>query len=243
MLEKDDGVVLKAARSGETSLLVTFLGRRRGKVRLMAKGALSPKRMSGGQLETGNHVEAVYYYKENRNVYYLKEVSLLSPPFAGRDSLPHVAARLSAMELLDQVCYPGSADETIVDVAAEYVCIEGETDPLLVFLAFELRLLAALGAFPNLTACAHCDKEFSEGVYDAQGGVVFCPDHAHTVQDALPLTVQVLAAIRLCVGGPFPDLAAARVEERTRKQLGKLVHWTYTYHVQGYSLPKSLSLI
>jgi hypothetical protein len=28
-----------------------------------------------------------------------------------------------------------------------------------------------------------------------------------------------------------------------RKQLGRLVHWTYTYHVQGYHLPRSLNLI
>jgi recombinational DNA repair protein (RecF pathway) len=199
--------------------------------------------MSGGQLETGNHVEAVYYYKENRNVYYLKEVSLLSPPFAGRDSLPHAATRLSAMELLDQVCYPGSADETIVDVAVEYVRVEGEADPLLVFLAFELRLLAALGAFPDLTGCAGCGEEVRDGAYDARGGVVFCQHHAQTVPDALPLSAQVLAAIQLCVAVPLPELIEAGVEERTRKQLGKLVHWTYTYHVQGYSLPKSLSLI
>ena len=243
MLEKDDGVVLKAARSGETSLLVTFLGRRRGKVRLMAKGVLSPKRMSGGSLESGNHVEAVYYFKENRNVYYLKEVAALSTPFSARDSLPHLAARLSAMELLDQVCYPGSADEAIVDLAAEYVRVAGEADPLFVFLAFELRLLVALGAFPQLSECVSCGDGIDEGEFDARGGVAYCNDHAHLAQDALPLPAEVLAAVERCISGPLAGLADVRVDKRTRKQLGKLVHWTYTFHVQGYSLPKSLSLI
>jgi len=243
MLEKDDGVVLKAARSGETSLLVTYLGRRRGKVRLMAKGVLSPKRMSGGSLESGNHVEVVYYFKENRNVYYLREVAELSPPFSARDSLPHLAARLSAMELLDHVCYPGSADEAIVDLAAEYVRVAGEADPLFVFLAFELRLLVALGAFPELSGCVSCGNGIGDGAFDARDGVAYCTDHARLAQDALPLPADVLAAVERCVAGPLVGLADARVDKRTRKRLGKLVHWTYTFHVQGYSLPKSLSLI
>lgn len=210
---------------------------------MVAKGALSPKRMAGGLLETGNHVELVYYYKENRTVYYIKEIELISSATEDRDSLPHLAVRLSAMELLDQVCYPGSADEAIVDLAVEYVRVAGERDPLLVFLAFELRLLAALGAFPDLSGCAACGQSISDGVFDAAGGVAYCTDHAQLAPDALPLPGEQLAAIELCVAGPLAGLADARVEMRTRKQLGKLVFWTYTFHVQGYSLPKSLSLI
>ena len=75
---------------------------------------------------------------------HLKDAAQLSGFFAARDSLTHLAARLAAMELLDQVCYPGSADENIVDLAAEYVRCGVATDPLFVFLAFELRLLEAL---------------------------------------------------------------------------------------------------
>jgi DNA repair protein RecO (recombination protein O) len=243
MLEKDDGVVLKALRSGESSLLVTFLGRRRGKVRLMAKGVLAPKRMGGGLLEACSHVEVVYYFKENRSVYYLKEAARLSPPLSGRDSLPHLAARLSAMELLDQVCYPGSADEGIVDLAAEYVRIADEADPLFLFLAFELRLLGVLGAFPGLSGCAVCDGAPDGGAFDARDGVAYCAVHADLANDALQLSAALLETVERCVGGPLSRLTGERADKRLRKQLGKLLHWTYTFHVQGYSLPKSLSLI
>jgi DNA repair protein RecO (recombination protein O) len=246
MLQKEEGVVLKTARSGETSLIVTFLSRGMGKIRLMAKGVLSPKHPSRGLLETSNHVEVVFYYKENRSVYFTKEVSLLSPPFAGRDSLPHLAVRLAAMELLDLVCYPGSSDENIVDLAVEFVRTGDAADPLLLFLAFELKLLAALGAFPALSGCSRCGAGLEGGVYDASDGVGCCRRHAGDTagaDGALTLSAAVLDAIHTYAAGSLSAAAAGEVPPDTRKDLGKVVHWTYTFHVQGYSLPKSLSLI
>jgi len=246
MLTKDDGVVLKTARSGETSLIVTMLSRGMGKIRLMAKGVLSSKHPSRGALETGNHLEIVFYYKENRSVYYLRESSLMSRPFPERDSLPHMAARLAAMELLDMVCYPGSADETIVDLAVEYGRTDRALDPLFLFLAFELRLLVALGANPDLSGCARCGAGVGGGVYGARDGAAFCKSHANEAsetQDTLPLSAETLSVVGHCVELPLSFTAREKVSEPTRKQLGKIIHWTYTFHVQGYSLPKSLSLI
>lgn len=243
MLEKDEGVVLTVARSGETSLLVTYLSRKRGKIRLMAKGVLAPKHPSRGLLETGNHIEAVYYYKENRSLYYLKEASLLWPRPVPRDSLTQLAVRLAAMELLHQVCYPGSADEGIVDLAFEFGDVGTAEDPLFLFLAFELKLLAALGVFPELSGCARCGRDIAGGSYRARDGVGYCADHALEVDDAFRVRPETLETIRRCGELTLAELAREAVSKRTRKDLGKIVHWTYTHHVQGYSLPKSLSLI
>ncbi|MEJ2720147.1 MAG: recombination protein O N-terminal domain-containing protein [bacterium] len=63
MIKKDEGVILRSARSGETSKLVTFLGLESGKIRLIAKGALGGKSPFRGVLEPGNHLEIVYYFK------------------------------------------------------------------------------------------------------------------------------------------------------------------------------------
>ena len=103
MLVKDEGIVLSVSRSGDTSLGVVFLGRASGKIRLLAKGALSPKYPGRGVLESGNQVEVVYYHKDGYSTFYLKEVSLVASPAAGRESLPHLAANLAALELLSHV--------------------------------------------------------------------------------------------------------------------------------------------
>ncbi|MCI0452720.1 MAG: recombination protein O N-terminal domain-containing protein, partial [Candidatus Latescibacteria bacterium] len=64
MLVKDSGIVISVSRSGETSLGLVFLGRACGKVRLLAKGALSPKHPGRGALEPGNQIEIVYYHRD-----------------------------------------------------------------------------------------------------------------------------------------------------------------------------------
>ena len=78
MLKKDDGVVLRTARSGETSKIVTLLGRGGGKIRLIAKGALSGKSPFRGSLEPGTHLDIVYYHKEGRTLYFLREAHVYS---------------------------------------------------------------------------------------------------------------------------------------------------------------------
>lgn len=242
MLEKDDGIVLRAARSGETSQLVTFLGRGSGKVRLMAKGALGSKSPWRGLFQPGHHLEVVYYFKEGRTLFFLKEASLASPPPARRDSLPHLATMLAATELLEMVCYQGSPDEQIVDVAVDYVSHLDCEDPLFLFLALELKLLDALGAAPGVSTCERCGAGVAGGSYSPRDGASFCREHGPGGA-ALRLGADLVALVERATAEPFADLAVETVPPRLRKQLGKLVHWTYTLHVHGYTLPRSLNLI
>jgi DNA repair protein RecO len=242
MLKKDEGIVLRTARSGETSQLLTFLGRESGKVRFTAKGALGSKSPWRGLFEPGRHVEVVYYYKEGRTLYFVKEASLGSPPPRRRDSLAHFATLLAAMELLDQVCYVGSPDAHIVDIVVEYVRSQDCPDPLFMFLALEIKLLSALGAAPGVDSCGRCGGELGGGTYSPSQGESFCREHSDAA-DALPMSPETAGVIKLCTVAPFVELVGVDVPAQRRKQLGKLVHWTYTHHVHGYSLPKSLNLI
>lgn len=245
MLQKDDGIVLRTTRSGETSQVAVFLGRSSGKVRLMAKGALGPKSPWRGLFEPGHHIEVVYYFKEARSVYYIKEAASASPTSRAarrRDSLPHLAAMLAAMELLDLVCYHGSPDERVADLAVDYARHQDADDPLLMFLAFEVKLLEALGAAPEVSACAVCGSDLDGGAYSPREGASFCREHAGAA-DAVGLDARTVEEIARCMAEPFSALEHAEIDPARRKDLGKLVHWTYTHHVHGYSLPKSLNLI
>ena len=209
----------------------------------MAKGALGSKHQARGLLEPGNHLEIVYYFKEGRTLFFLREAALLATASSARDSLEVMAVRLAAVELLDQVCYPGSPDEAVVAVAAAFLDGPTPEDPLVYFLAFELSLLGALGATPDLTHCGHCGRTLETGVYDARAGASFCRAHAPGGGDTITLNAPLIQSVAGLMNGTLADAAACRLDARVRKALGKLLHWTYTFHVQGYSLPKSLNLL
>jgi DNA repair protein RecO len=244
MLIKDNGLVLSVARSGESSLYFTFLGRDSGKVRLLAKGAIGTRHPSRGAIEPGNEIEVLFYQREGYATRYLKESSLIASPLAGRESLPHMAANLAALELLDQVCvHNASLDDAIVDTAVAFLSAPRSGDPLLLFLAFEIKLLAALGVSPDTVACVRCGASPDDGTYSPRDGVSFCAQHRAPYPDAVTLTHDVVTVAASCAADPFVELANRMVSRVARKELGRLVHWTYTYHVQGYHLPRSLSLI
>ncbi len=244
MLVRDTGIVLAIERRGESSLSAVFLGRASGKLRLLAKGAVSARHPSRGALEPGNELEVLYYHRDGQATSYLKEASLVRSPGAGRDSLPHLAATLAALELLNQVCVPrASVDTEVVDTAALFLAAPRAADPLFLFLAFQIKLLAALGVSPGTLDCVRCGERPGDGVYSPRDGVSFCAEHRASVPEAVQLSPEIVAATEQCAAAPFDALARAAVPREVRKELGRLVHWTYTYHVQGYHLPRSLNLI
>jgi DNA repair protein RecO (recombination protein O) len=255
MIQKDDGVVLKAARSGETSRIVTFLGRRSGKVRIIAKGALKPASPFRGALEPGNHAEVLYYFKEGRTLYFLREVHVHEGIGAGRDSLARMAASLAVLELTDAVCFWESPEARVVDLAVEYLRCPPPADPRLLFLAYEARLLDVLGALPDLGSCAVCGEPTERGVYIPERGESLCAAHAASSAraatdaraapgaHAIALDPDLAALARALAGSRLDGAARAGVPGDLRKRLGALLHWTYTFHVQNYRLPESLKLI
>jgi len=265
MLEKDEGIILRTARRGETSKDLVFLGRRSGKIRLIAKGAMGTRSGFRGLLEAGNHVDIVYYFKEGRTLFYLKEVYVRSSAAAGRDSLEDLAVVLAALELLDGVCFPSSPDELLVDIALAYICCPAAADPLFMFLVFEFRLLEALGALPDFFSCSSCGRKTENGLYDPKSGECRCREHAGPYENgssvaavgsrsfhstplatgpgAARISPELLELIGECCCESLDTLRQKQVDGKLRKDLGKIIHRTYTYHVQGYRLPDSLKLL
>ncbi len=243
MLVRDDGIVLRTRRSGETSRIVTFLGRHGGRIRLIVKGALSPRSPWRGLLEPGTHLDVVYYRREGRTLWFAREGSAASPPLPGDVSLEQMAARLAATELLDCVCYAGAPAPEMVEVAVEYLRCHRPADPLFAFLALELRLLGTLGVSPDFTRCAVCGEAFEGGVFRPDDGSVACAAHPAPVARAVEISAPTARTAASIGAAPFEALARVRAPARVRKELGRVLHWAYTLHVPGYHLPEALRLI
>jgi DNA repair protein RecO len=243
MVRKDRGVVLRAARSGDTSKLVTFLGRDSGKIKLIGKGALSSRSPFRGSLEAGNRLEVVFYFKEGRTLYFIKEAHVVSTLGAGNATLDRVAANLAALDLVDQVCYWGNPETGIVDLVDDYLDCRTGDDPLAVLLALEMRLLEALGSAPHIGSCVECGSPAQGGYYYPADGTSRCRKHAASAPQRLRVDDTLVDLAAFMSESKFDEVARTGVDAATRKRLGKLLHWTYTFHIQGYRLPEALKLI
>jgi len=243
MLKKDEGIVIKSRRSGESSRSVTFLGKESGKIRLIAKGAFKKESPFRGILEPGTLIEAVFYHKEGRDIYFLKEVWLRYATAPGGGTLEETACVLSALELLDRVSFYHHPDTDIVYLAESYLRTLKAKDPLLLFIAFEIKLLSLLGAQPQFAFCSHCGERIVSGYFDPQSGESACESDATSMAHSIKIHEEDIAFIDAAGGSPFSTLSQMKVDDRVRKNLGLAVHWTYTYHVQGYQVPGALKLL
>ena len=243
MLRKDEGVVLNTTRRGESSKLVTLLGRDNGKMRLHAKGALGPKSPFRGCLEPGNVVEVLYYFKEGRSVFFLKEVAVLSAVDIAAGTLTRTATTLAMLEILDQVCYWGHPEHEMIELVREFLDATEVHDPLLFLLGFEFKLLDLLGILPDFGVCAECGAPSAGGYYYPEDGGSACAQHVRSSPHRIRLDEATTHALSVWMAVSLSQLGAAEVDADVRKRLGKVLHWTYTFHINGYSLPQALKLI
>jgi DNA repair protein RecO len=218
-------------------------GREGGKIRLIAKGALSGKSPFRGALEPGTHLEIVYYHKEGRSLFFLREAHVHSGPRTESFTLPALAAMLAVLELLDQACFPGSPESGIVDLLLAYLECPQDDDPVFSFLAFQYKLLIVLGAVPDFAVCASCGQPLVEGYFYPAEGASVCRTHAVSPSRRVWMDDNLIELIATMGRHPLRELRGADVSAAARKDLGAVLHWTYTFHVNNYRLPEALKLI
>jgi len=113
LITKTGVVVLRTVEYSESSLIVTVLSRRHGRISLIAKGARKPKSKFAGLLQPGRILGAVYYYKPTRSVQTLTEASLEHRLDTLSLDVEKMALVMSALELISQLVHEGEGNEQI----------------------------------------------------------------------------------------------------------------------------------
>ena len=98
-------IIFKSVSYSESSLIVTLLSEKHGKIAVMARGARRNKNKFGGMLEPGSLLEATYYYKPTREVQNLSDVSRITPTWKIHQIVEKMAIGIGTIELCDQLCH------------------------------------------------------------------------------------------------------------------------------------------
>ena len=233
---KTHGIVLNTTPFKESSMFVSVLTQRNGKVRLIAKGVRRPKSRMCGSLERFSHDEVIYYRRESRDVYTLSDAVVIHSYDTMRSHPYRVNAALVLCEFFDKTL-PAEEMNThafslLLDFLDTLTAVDEQCTKATAY-EFLLKALSDAGVRPGTDSCMRCHApiaydtkkvEFSIGA----GGVVCARDCDDTVMTMHHNTLEVIDRI-------YTDRPVT-MTEGTVAELGRLLPEYLYYHLAGLNL-------
>ncbi|HEV3401070.1 MAG TPA: DNA repair protein RecO [Acidimicrobiales bacterium] len=227
-LYRDEGVVLRTLRLGDSDRIVTFLTRGRGKVRAVAKGVRKTKSRFGGRLEPLGHVAMLLY--EGRELDVVTQAESLEHFRLVRDDLDRLAKAHVLLEVTDNVAQERQANPRLYQMLVGALRALAAHDSPLLVPAYILKVLASEGAQPVIDGCAGCGADGPAAGFDLTQGGVLCLDCARRAS-AAPVSPEALDLVRRVLTG---DLVGAlnSVPGPATVEVDRLATRAFEHHVE-----------
>lgn len=193
---REQGIVLRTYKLGETDRILHLLTQGRGKVRAVAKGVRRPGSRFGGRLEPFSHVDLQLY--EGRNLDVINQADLIASHHHVREDYARSACASVMAELTDQVAQEGERDNALfLQLRAGLQALDARPEDPAVFVdAFLLRVASIVGFHTFVDACAVCRRPGPHGFLSVKGGGTLCPDCAPPGTRAVdPAVIEVVALL------------------------------------------------
>jgi DNA repair protein RecO (recombination protein O) len=197
-LYRDDAVVLRVQKLGESDRIITMLTRRHGRVRAVAKGVRRTMSKFGARLEPFGHVDV--QIAEGRSLHVIGQVEgidLYGKRFV--DDYPRYTAASAIAETAERLT-PEEQEPALrlylLTLGALRALAQGEHASTLVLDSYLLRAMGYAGWAPALTACAVCGTDGRHRAFSVPAGGCVCgdcrpPGAAHPA----PATLDLMAAL------------------------------------------------
>ncbi len=175
---REQGIVLRTHKLGETDRILTLFTQGRGKVRAVAKGVRRPGSRFGGRLEPFSHVDLLLY--EGRSLDVVTQAELIASHAEVRSDWARSAAAGVLAELVDHVGVEGDRDNHLfLLLRAGLQALDAAPPDTGVFIdAFLLRVTGAVGFRVEITRCAACGLPGPHPFLSVVAGGTLCPDCA-----------------------------------------------------------------
>lgn len=176
--ERTEAVVLRGVDFSETSRIVTFLTPDRGRLACMAKGVRRKNSPLAAVLDTFNHVELIYLWKERREVQTLAEATLLDGFGGVKADLAKTAFAAFPLELAAKVAHENEPSQALFATLLRGLRgLNTWAGHVPLHVAWQvLHLLGAAGFEPSLEACALCGVPIRNAHGFSLSGGATCDD-------------------------------------------------------------------
>jgi len=197
-LYRDDAVVLRVQKLGESDRIVTLLTRRHGRIRAVAKGVRRTTSRFGGRLEPFGHVDV--QCAEGRSLDVVSQVEGIAL-YARRflDDYARYTVASAIVETAERLT-PVEREPTLrlflLSLGALRSLAAGEHAGSLVLDAYLLRAMGAAGWAPALRECAVCGAGGPHRAFSVPAGGCVCADcRPAGASRPAPVTLELMAAL------------------------------------------------
>lgn len=157
MLKRTEGIVLKSAVFGEADLIVTYLSRDYGLLKVFAKSPRKTKSRFGSSLEPLTYSKISFFGKDNANLPRLTQSDIIRPFHSLRDNLKCLINISEILELGLLFLPEREPNPEVLKLLLNTLLnLESDCSNRLYFLYYKIRFLEITGYTPRLEACGRC---------------------------------------------------------------------------------------
>ena len=225
-LYRDQGIVLRTWKLGESDRIIVIITQENGKVRAVAKGVRKTRSKFGGRLEPTSHV-ALQLFRGKGDLGIFTQAETIDR-FQNIRLNPDLFSEASSMlEVIDHVAPDESPDPNRYKMLLGALrTLDKKNSPLLVP-AFFLKLLDHEGLAPELGFCIKCsDRDNLTAISISEGGV-FC----NKCQRGRSISDSSIAVMRAILGGGLNK--ALEVEDvKTVSEIDRIASEAVEFHLE-----------
>jgi DNA repair protein RecO (recombination protein O) len=223
-----DAIVLRRYPYRETSVIVTCLTDRYGKLKGLVKGLMVQPNRHRSAMEPLTVNRVVFYDTRTSQLHLISQCELLSPLVQLTKDLETMQSAAFCVELTDAVVpldEPQPAAFHLLKDTLERLALDGG-DPAALRAHFTVRLLHLAGFQPQLDRCTGCHAiVHRDGYWSASQGGLLCAACLHEDPKADVMSSALLDALEALAESAQPVPLDAQLLPALQHRLEEFLHW------------------
>ncbi len=223
-----DAIILRRYPFRETSVIVSCLTEKYGKIKGLVKGLRTQPNRHRSAMEPMTVNRIVFYDTHTSQIHLISQCELLSPLAALQHDLETANVAALCVDLVDTVVplnEPQPAVYRLLKATLERLAIAG-SDPSAIRTHFIVRFLRLAGFQPQVDECTGCGSAVHQtGYWSARQGGLLCPQCLHEDPKAEPVLHDTLDVLERLSESDQPVALDADSLPGLRRRLEEFLRW------------------
>lgn len=232
-LVKAEGLVTRAVKYGEDSMILTIVTKELGLISAIAGRVRTAKSKlrAGTQLLVYGRFDL--FRGKEKSMYHVNEAQTIQPFTGLRESLDKFAYAAYFCEVVNKLIPENSPDEELLRLTLNtlYLLAEDKVSPTVLKMVLEFRAAAQAGYAPETLRCGVCGAEKDLMWFHLQEGSALCADCGGIPKGAARVTDALCHAIAYICGAEQNCIFSFQIGEQAMEYLGKLSELYLQTHV------------